>query len=91
MSCRIRDGKEQTQVSCTVLDDERMSVFHSELMETCIDMMARYTFSSNTNMPERYQRYITGRRSLFRDMFTIDVPVSYHYYLEPSAYFISYY
>ena len=33
--------------------NEDMSTFHRELTETCVDMMARYTFSSCSTMPKR--------------------------------------
>ena len=33
--------------------DEDLSVFHKELMETCVDMLARYTFSTRANIPKR--------------------------------------
>ncbi|CAH1794876.1 unnamed protein product [Owenia fusiformis] len=35
------------------LCDDSMLTFHKELTETCIDMMARYTFSTITTMPKR--------------------------------------
>ncbi len=28
--------------------------FHKELMEMCVDALARYTFSTSSNMPKRY-------------------------------------
>ena len=36
-----------------VLDESAMA-FHTELLETYIDMLARYTFSKCTNNPRRY-------------------------------------
>jgi len=43
----------QAQMSDPTIDHNAVSAFHHELLETCIDMMARYTFSSNVNMPKR--------------------------------------
>lgn len=34
--------------------DEALMTFHVELTETCIDLMARYTFSSCSAAPKRY-------------------------------------
>ncbi|XP_074649402.1 tuberin-like [Tubulanus polymorphus] len=44
---------EKTQKSPNKAVDEDMSIFHKELSDTCIDMMARYTFSSCSSMPKR--------------------------------------
>jgi len=33
--------------------DEALMTFHVELTETCIDLMARYTFSSCSAVPKR--------------------------------------
>ncbi|XP_013385066.2 tuberin [Lingula anatina] len=33
--------------------DESLSAFHQELIETCIDVLARYTFATVTSMPKR--------------------------------------
>jgi tuberous sclerosis protein 2 len=34
--------------------DEDLLTFHTELTETCIDLMARHTFSSCSALPRRY-------------------------------------
>ena len=33
--------------------DEKMSQFHKELTETCVDMMARYAYGNFTALPKR--------------------------------------
>ncbi|XP_064629998.1 tuberin-like isoform X3 [Lineus longissimus] len=43
----------QRQDSEPQFPNEEMSTFHKELTETCLDMMARYTFSSCSSMPKR--------------------------------------
>lgn len=43
----------KAQGSAPAAVDESMMQFHKELMETCIDMMARYTFSTCGTMPKR--------------------------------------
>ena len=43
----------RSKVLGTVELDETMSTFHKELTETCVDMMARYTFSGCTSLPTR--------------------------------------
>ena len=35
--------------------DEALMTFHVELTETCIDLMARYTFSTCSAIPKRYK------------------------------------
>ena len=32
---------------------DELSTFHKELTETCIDMLARYTFSTCSSLPKR--------------------------------------
>jgi tuberous sclerosis protein 2 len=36
--------------------DEELLTFHTELTETCIDLMARHTFSSCAALPRRCSR-----------------------------------
>ena len=43
----------KSQGSPPAAEDDSMMQFHKELMETCIDMMARYTFSTCATMPRR--------------------------------------
>ena len=33
--------------------DDKVMQFHKELMETCIDMMSRFAFSTCASMPKR--------------------------------------
>ncbi|KAJ1527617.1 hypothetical protein ONE63_007580 [Megalurothrips usitatus] len=47
--------------------DESLNLFHMELTETCIDLMARYTFSTCSAMPKRLpavQSLLNGGQSM---------------------------
>ena len=41
-----------------VKPDDKVMQFHKELMETCIDMMSRFAFSTCATMPKRLD--VTG-------------------------------
>ncbi len=44
--------------STSTVQQSNMLEFHKELMETCVDLMARYTFSTCASMPKRYLQFI---------------------------------
>ncbi|GFS23751.1 tuberin-like [Elysia marginata] len=50
---RYVSGKEGTRNDGQIPMDEKMSQFHKELTETCLDMMARYSFGNFNALPKR--------------------------------------
>ncbi|GFO23355.1 tuberin, partial [Plakobranchus ocellatus] len=50
---RYVSGKEGTRNDGHIPMDEKMSQFHKELTETCLDMMARYSFGNFNALPKR--------------------------------------
>jgi len=49
-----REQLRQGRMEVKPVIDETMMLFHTELTETCIDMMSRYTFSRCSALPKRY-------------------------------------